>query len=140
MDPNMMANPALGPQDKLRIMQEVKQGAQGAAMYAQAYPQLNTVWEDVIRSHATEMLLDQLRDDKGLYGVKVTISPSAPTERMAQFIKMDSLMTKYGNIIPIDVFIDLLDLPQGDEIKAKIAASQQAQSAQAPQGPRGVAA
>ena len=132
MDPMMLQNPVLSPQDKLRMLQTVEQGAKGAAMYAQAYPQLNTAWEDVIKTHAIEMLLDELREDKGLYGMKVAISPSAPTERMARWIQMDSLMSKYGQIIPVDVFIDLMDLPQGDEIKARIAQNQQAQQAQVP--------
>jgi len=68
-----------------------------------------------------------------MYGIKVTISPSSPTERMSQFIQMDALMSKYGQLIPPEVFIELTDLPQKDEIIAKIKAAQQAQQAQQPQ-------
>ena len=141
IDPAMFENPALSPQDKMQMMETVKSGTQGAQQYAEAFPQLNETWEAVIKAQASDMLLRELRADKGLYGVKVTISPSSPTERMAQFMQMDSLMSKYGQIIPVDIFIDLMDIPQKDEIKARIMAAQQAQSqaAQAPV-PGGVAA
>jgi hypothetical protein len=77
-----------------------------------------------------------LRDDKGLYGVKVTISSAAPTERMAQFLQMDALLSKYGQLIPPDVFLDLTDLPQKEEIKARMLQQQQALMAQAQAQPQ----
>lgn len=125
MDPNAMA--AIRPEDKIGVMQTMQEGAQAAQDYAKAYPQLSTTWESLIKRDAINLLLKQLRADKGMYGVKVTVSPSSPTERMSQFIQMDALMSKYGQLIPPEVFIDLTDLPQKEEIKAKIQAAQQAQ-------------
>lgn len=118
----------LRPLDKIEAMQQMQEGVQAAQEYSKAYPQLNTAWEQLIKADAVRMLLKQLRADKGMYGVKVTVSPSSPTERMSQFIQIDALMSKYGNLIPVDVFVDLLDIPQKDEIKAKIAQAQQAQA------------
>ena len=77
---------------------------------------------------AIRKLLDELHNNKGLYGVKVTVSPSSPTERLSQFIQMDSMMKNYGQIIPLDIFLDLTDLPQKDEIKKRIQENQQAQA------------
>jgi hypothetical protein len=125
------------PEDKPQVMQQIQQGVQGAQDYAKAYPQLAESFEAVIKADAIEMLLEQLRADKGMYGVKVTVSPSSPTERMSQFMQMDALMSKYGQLIPPDVFIDLTDLPQKEEIKARLAAAQQAQPQ--PQLARGAA-
>ena len=121
---------AIRPEHKVQFIQQIQQGVQGAMEYAQAYPQLATTFEDVIKADAIVMLLEELRKDKGMYGVKVVISPSSPTERISQFIQMDALMTKYGQLIPPEIFIDQTDLPQKEEIKAKIAAAQQAQQGQ----------
>ena len=128
VDPGMMM--AVRPEDQGMFMAEIERGAQSAQQYAKIYPQLASSWEEVIRDQAEQMLLDELRQDKGRYGVKVTVSPSAPTERMAQFLQVDALMTKYGNLIPPDIFIDLTDLPNKDEIKARLAQQQQAQQQQ----------
>jgi hypothetical protein len=138
MDPAMMQ--MVKPEDQGQVLQVVQQGVQGAQQYAKAYPQLSVAWEAVIKQEAINMLLAELRSDKGMYGTKVTTSPSAPTERMAQFLQMDALMKNYGQLIPLDIFIDLTDLPQKEEIKARIAAAQQAQSQQPqPQQVRGAA-
>jgi len=115
IDPGMMM--AVRLEDQGQFMQEIEQGVQSAQQYAKMYPQLASSWEEVIRDQAEQMLLDELRQDKGRYGVKVTVSPSAPTERMSQFLQMDALMTKYGNLIPPDIFIDLTDLPNKEAIK-----------------------
>jgi hypothetical protein len=128
IDPGMMM--AVRPEDQGQFMAEIEQGTRSAQQYAKMYPQLAGSWEEVIRDFAEEMLLDELREDKGRYGVKVTVSPSAPTERIAQFLQMDALMTKYGNLIPPDIFIDLTDLPNKEEIKARLAQAQQAQQQQ----------
>lgn len=136
MNPEMMAN--VRDEDKIEVMQKVQQGVQGAKDYAKAYPQLAVTWEQVIKADAVDMLLKDLRKDKGMYGVKVVISPSSPTERISQFIQMDALMSKYGQLIPPEVFIDLTDLPQKEEIKQKIIQDQQAQ-AQGQQQVRGAA-
>ncbi|OHB57739.1 MAG: hypothetical protein A2173_03835 [Planctomycetes bacterium RBG_13_44_8b] len=125
LDPMMMQ--FVRPEDQGDVLQIVQQGVQSAQQYAKAYPQLAVSWEEVIRQEAVEMLLKELRNDKGMYGTKVTISPSAPTERMAQFIQMDALMKNYGQLIPPDIFIDLTDLPQKEEIKARIQQQMQQQ-------------
>ncbi len=118
MDPGAMA--AVRPEDQPRVLQMVRQGAQAAQQYMEAFPQLNTMWEQVIKEEAIEMLLAELREDKGMYGVKVVVSPSAPTERLNQFMQMDALMKNYGPIIPADLFIELTDLPQKEQIKERL--------------------
>lgn len=129
MSPESMA--AIRPDDKPMVVEKIRRGTESAQQYARAYPQLNEVWEKIIKAEAIRMLLSQLRADKGMYGVKATVSPSAPTERMAQFMQVDALLTKYGQLIPPDVFIDLLDLPEAkrEQIKARIMQAQQAQPA-----------
>lgn len=127
MNPQMMLG--IKPQDRPRMLQTMQAGVQGAMQYMKAYPQLAQSYEEIIREEAKEMLLAELRTDKGMYGVKVTVSPSAPTERLTQFFQMDALMTKYGNLIPPDIFIDMTDLPDSKkaEIKARLSQSMQAQ-------------
>lgn len=126
--PEFVSN--IRPQDKVRTMQQMQQGAQAAQDYMKAYPQLAETWDQIIKADAVEMLLRQLRADKGLYGVKVVISPSSPTERMSQFMQMDALMSKYGQLIPPDVFIDMTELPpeKKEQIKARLMQAQQAQA------------
>jgi len=131
MDPNAMAN--IKDEDKVGVMQEMEMGVRGAEQYAKVYPQLAETWDQIIKADAIAMLLAELRKDKGMYGIKVTVSPSSPTERMSQFIQMDALMSKYGQLIPPEIFIELMDIPQKDEIIAKIKAAQQAQAQQQPQ-------
>jgi len=125
MNPQMMLG--IKPADRGRVLQTMQKGVEGATQYMKAYPQLAASYEEVIREEAKEMLLVELRADKGMYGVKVTVSPSAPTERLTQFLQMDALMSKYGNIIPPELFIDLTDLKNKDEIKAAISSNRQAQ-------------
>jgi hypothetical protein len=130
MAPEAMA--AIRNEHKPMVMDKMRRGAEAAQQYARAYPQLAETWEQGVKAEAVRMLLRQLRDDKGMYGVKVTVSPSAPTERMAQFLQIDALMSKYGQLIPPDVFIDLTDLPEAkrEQIKARLMQAQQAQQAQ----------
>lgn len=137
IDPGMMM--AIRPEDQGMFMEEIDRGVKSAQQYAKMYPQLASSWEEVIRDHAEEMLLAELRDDKGRYGVKVTVSPTAPTERIARFMQMDALMTKYGNLIPPDIFIEMTDLPNKDEIIARITQAQQAQQQQQQQAPAAAA-
>jgi hypothetical protein len=136
VDPALMQNPALMPEEKLGILQSVQEGTQAMQQYAQVFPHVNQAWEAVIKHRAIQKLFAELRDDKGLYGVKVTISSAAPTERMAQFLQMDALLSKYGQLIPPDVFLDLTDLPQKEEIKARMLQQQQALMAQAQAQPQ----
>ncbi|HUT44894.1 MAG TPA: hypothetical protein VMX36_01365 [Sedimentisphaerales bacterium] len=119
---------SIRPEDKVRVMQQVQQGVEAAEQYAKVYPQLAQTFEEVVKADAIKMLLKELRADKGMYGIKVTVSPSSPTERAAQFMQVDAIMTKYGNLIPPEILLDLTDLPQKDEIIAKIKAAQQAQA------------
>ena len=125
MDPNAMAN--IKDEDKVGAMQQIEMGVRGAEQYAKVYPQLAETWDQIIKADAIAMLLRELRADKGMYGTKVTVSPSSPTERMSQFIQMDALMSKYGQLIPPEIFIELMDIPQKDEIIAKIKQAQQNQ-------------
>jgi len=125
VDPMMMM--AVRPEDKPRVLRTVKRGVDGAQTYLKRYPQLKQNYEETIKANAVRMLLSELRADKGMYGVKVTVSPTAPTERMSQFLQMDALMKNYGQLIPPDIFIDLTDLPQKEEIKSRIQQQMQAQ-------------
>ena len=128
-NPQLMA--AVRPEDQGEILQTVQAGAEGAQLYLKRYPQLKKNWDDMIKAEAIEMLLEELHNDKGLYGIKVTVSPSAPTERLSQLMQMEAIMKNYANLIPPDVFIDLTDLPQKEAIKARIQQNMQAQGQQA---------
>lgn len=131
---------AIRPEHKVQVLQTVQQGIAAAQEYAKAYPRLKSEYDEVIKQHAILMMLQELKNDKlGQYGVTVTVSPSAPTERLARFLEMDALQSKYGDLIPPDIFIDATDLPNKEEIKARVkqqmqAVQQQAQQAAQMQG------
>lgn len=128
MDPAIMK--LVRPQDKPVVLQTVRDGIEAAQKYQKAYPGLKASWDEVIEQEAIEMLLKKLKDDKnGKYGVKVTVSKSAPTERLARLAEMDTLQEKYG-IIPPDIFLDATDLPNKEEIKARMQQAQQARMQQ----------
>lgn len=121
------------PEDKPQVLQTIKTGVQAAQMYLEKYPQLKEKWNEIIKFRAIEMLMEQLRDDNiREYGIKVTLSPEAPTVRMSNLIEMDSIQEKYG-IIPPDVYIDATDLPNKDEIKSRIQQQQNQAQQQQPQ-------
>lgn len=123
-NPAMMA--AVQPEDQQMVLEGIKTGIRAAQMYAEQYPALKQNWDEVIKQHATEMLLKQLRDDKvGQYGVVVSLSASAPTVRMQNMVELEMIQDKY-KIIPPDVFIDATELTNKDEIKAGIRTMQQA--------------
>ena len=124
------------PEDMPMVMEGIKTGIRSAQMYAEEYPRLKQNWDDVIKQHAIEMLLKELRDDKvGEYGIVVSLSASAPTVRMQNMLELEMVQDKYG-MIPPDVFIDATELTNKDEIKAGIQAMQQAQAQAAqPQQP-----
>jgi len=123
-DPNIMQ--MVRPEDQPAVFAQVKDGIESAQEYAKAYPGLKQKWDEVIKYQAVLMLLEELKTDRLCdYGIKVTVSPTAPTERLARFYEMDALQSKYGNLIPPDVFIDATDLPNKEEIKAKVQQAQQ---------------
>jgi hypothetical protein len=125
IDPGVMA--VIKPDDQPMVLETVREGTEAALRYEKAYPRLRGTWDDVIKQQATAMLLQELRNDTtGKYGVKVTVSPSAPTERMARLAEIEAVQEKYG-IIPPDIFIDATDLPNKEEIKARM--QQQAEAA-----------
>lgn len=108
------------PEDLPMVQQQVKMGIEASMMYAKEYPQLKSSWDGVIKQEAIEMLLAELKSATvAEYGIKVTVSPSAPTERLSQFMQLDAIQEKYG-IIPPDVFIDSTDLSNKEEIKARM--------------------
>ncbi|KKL79318.1 hypothetical protein LCGC14_2016030, partial [marine sediment metagenome] len=125
-NPNMMA--MVQPEDLQMVVEGIKTGIRSAQMYAERYPELKQNWDEVIKQHATEMLLKELRDDKvGQYGIVVSLSANAPTVRMQNMLELEMVQDKYGMITP-DVFIDATELTNKDEIKAGIQAVQQAQA------------
>ena len=125
-NPNMMA--MVQPEDQQMVFEGIKTGIRAAQMYAERYPELKQNWDEVIKQHAIEMLLKELRDDKvGRYGIVVSLSANAPTVRMQNMLELEMVQDKYG-LIPPDVFIDATELTNKDEIKAGIQAMQQAQA------------
>jgi len=114
------------PEDQQRVRGTIKLGAEAAMMYAQKYPQLKKTWDDVIKLQATDLLIQEIRSaDTVEYGIKVTVAPTAPTERLSRRLEMEQLMKHYGNLVPPDIFLDSTDLPNKDEIKAKLQQAQQ---------------
>ncbi len=127
-NPNMMA--MVQPEDQQMVFEGIKTGIRAAQMYAERYPELKQNWDEVIKQHAIEMLLKELRSDKvGQYGIVVSLSANAPTVRMQNMLELEMIQDKYG-MIPPDVFIDATELTNKDEIKAGI--QQMMQQAQAP--------
>ncbi len=132
-NPAMMA--MVQPEDIQMVMEGIKTGIRSAQMYAQEYPRLKQNWDDVIKQHAIEMLLNELRDDKvGQYGIVVSLSASAPTVRMQNMLELEMIQDKYG-MIPPDVFIDATELTNKDEIKSGMQAMQQQAPAAPPKQP-----
>ena len=126
LDPNIMV--AIRPEDQPKVLQTVREGFEAAQRYEKHYPRLKAAWDEQIKYHAAKMMLEELHNDTtGSYGVKVTISPTAPTERINRLMELETLQDKYG-IIPPDIFIEATDLPNKDEIKARM---QQVMEAQA---------
>jgi hypothetical protein len=119
------------PEDKPGFMQTVQQGQDGAMEYQKAYPTLKLNYDEVVKRLASDMLLESLKDDSiAIYGVKVTTSPTAPTEQLMRYMQMDSMNERYPGIIPPDIMIDATDLPNKEEIKAKYKQTQQLQQQQ----------
>ena len=128
LDPGIMS--IVRPEDQPQVFETIKNGLEDAQMYAKEYPRLLGNWNEVIKQHAISMMLKEMRSDEvGEYGIKVTVSPSAPTERLARRMELEVVMDKYPGIIPPDLLIDAMDLPNGEEIKARLQ-QQQTQQAQ----------
>jgi len=115
------------PEDKPELIETVQQGQEASVQYAKAYPTLKMNYDEVVKRVAADMLLEELRSDKvAEYGVKVTTSPTAPTEQLLRYMQMDALNQSYPGIIPPDIMVDATDLPNKEEIKAKYQQQQQA--------------
>ena len=126
LDPNIMM--AVRPEDQPMVLQTVREGFEASKRYEQHYPRLKSTWDEVIKFNAAQMLISELRSDTtGSYGVKVTVSPSAPTERLQRLAELEMLQDKYG-IVPPDIFIEATDLPNKDEIKARMQQQAEAQA------------
>ena len=128
-NPEVMA--MIKPEDKPHVFETIKNGIESAQMYQKEYPALKTKWDELIKYQAVIMLLQKLREDKiAEYGIKVTVSPSAPSERLARRMEMQSLAEAMPGLIPPDIMVDATDLPNKDEIKTRLQQAQQAQQAQ----------
>ena len=98
--------------------------------YQKNYPSLKANYDDVVKRVAADIMLESLRKDAvAVYGVKVTTSPTAPTEQLLRYMQMDAMNQSYPGIIPPDIMIDATDLPNKDEIISRIR-QQQAQMEQ----------
>ncbi|HIJ71777.1 MAG TPA: hypothetical protein HPP87_10505 [Planctomycetes bacterium] len=118
------------PEDVPMVYDQIKEGIQGAQLYAKNFPKLMRNYEDAIREYAIQLLLEEFYDtDTAEYGVKVTIGPNAPTTKMINYMMLSELQDKYG-IIPPDIFIKATDLPNKDEIIQSMRQAQMAQQAQ----------
>ncbi len=114
------------PEDRPEVMQTMREGLDGAMQYQKAYPTLKNQYDKVLKRIATDMLMVKLRDEKiAEYGIEVTISPSAPTAKMMEFIEMSALNQNYPGIIPPDIYIDATSLRNKEAIKARIMQNQQ---------------
>jgi hypothetical protein len=126
--PEMFA--AVKPEDKMTVINTIQEGSKAAQKYAEAYPMMKKNYDNMMKYATAKELIQQLRNDKlGQYGIKVTISPSAPTEQMLRFMEIDSVASKYPGIIPPDIMIDATNLSNKDEIKDRIQQGMQQQAA-----------
>jgi len=121
------------PEDMEMVFDEVKNGIEGAKIYASKFPAMKDTFDGAIKELAIRMLLESLRDgDINQYGIKVVLSPSTYTARMRIFEIMMGIEDKYG-VIPPDIMLEYTDLPNKDEIIARIRSSMQAQQQQTQQ-------
>lgn len=136
MTPEMMAG--VRPEDQADFLDTVRSGTEAATQYLQDYPRLVERMDEVVREEAIDMLMEQLKDDGvAEYGVKVVLSPSAPTARASTVAELQGLRES-GVFIPPEVLIDSTDLQPNvkEEIKASV---QQMTAAAAPQQVQGSA-
>jgi len=108
------------PEDMHRVYESVRNGIQGAQIYAQQYPVLKQTFDKALRELAIRMLLADLTSgDVTQYGIKVILSPQTETARMKAFAMMMSIHDKYG-VIPPDLLLEYSDLPNKDAIIARL--------------------
>lgn len=118
---------ALAPQDAIMVQRAFEDQMKAFEAEMKAYV-------TTVRALAREELMRQLKDIKvGEYSCKVSQSANAPTQRMAHLATLVEIAKVYPGAIPPDVFIGATDLPNKDEIIARLVAPPQAQ-AEAPPG------
>lgn len=121
-DPRMlMPNPTqmavLKPEDMSRAMQSARSGIQSAGMYLEKYPQLLSKWTDIVERVAEDKMIRDLKESRvSDYWIKVTLSPSSQTTRMATLSEMAEVSDRYPGVIPPDVFVEATDLPNKEQI------------------------
>lgn len=130
-EPNGKLMAIMRPEDQQQVMMAQQQYVQ----------KMEESWGPVVRLEAQDMFLEQLRsDDKGVYGIKVDLSPEAPTIKMANLIELSEIAERYPDRIPIEVFIKNSGLTNKDEIAAEIEKyNQQMVAMQGPALAQGVA-
>lgn len=102
-------------------------GIKGAQMYAEKYPMLKDTWDKVIKEHAVKLLIAEMdKSETAEYKVKVIVSPSSPTARMAEYAKLADISARHPGLVPPDIEIEMADISKGEEIidRLKQAAAQ----------------
>jgi hypothetical protein len=108
-DQNLMA--IMTPEDQQKIMSKHDEYA----------GKLDENWGSVVRLEAIQMFLEQMRsDDKGIYGIKVDLSPEAPTVKMANQMELSDIAAAYPGRIPVGVVIKNSSLTNKDEIAQEV--------------------
>lgn len=109
--PNAELMAIMTPQDQDKIMSKHNEYA----------GKLEDNWGEVVRLEAIDMFLEQMRsDDKGVYGIKIGLSPEAPTIKMANQVTMSEIANAYPGRIPIEVFIKNSGMTNKDEVAAQV--------------------
>jgi hypothetical protein len=113
------------PEDQQKIMSKHNEYA----------GKLDQKWGEVVKLEAIQMFLEQMRaDDKGIYGIKVDLSPEAPTIKMSNLIELTEIAAAYPGRIPIGVFIKNSGLTNKDEVAAQVQQADEAQMMAMQQG------
>ena len=123
--PDMFNN--IPPEQQEEIYQQVSMGIKGAQMYAEKYPMLKDTWDKVIKEHAVNLLIAEMdKSETAEYKVKVIVSPSSPTARMAEYAKLADISARHPGLVPPDIEIEMADISKGEEIidRLKQAAAQ----------------
>jgi len=118
------------PADRLAVMQTIKAGMESAQIYLKHYPMLRDQWDKVIKGYAVRLQMEDLKKNETVeYGVKVDLSPTAPTVRLSNYLELSEIQDKYG-LVPPDLLIDSTDLTNKDEIKERLRQAAQQQQTQ----------
>jgi hypothetical protein len=125
--PPQPPNPAIlqmvaeqNPDDLQNVYGKIRAGIKSAQMYAEGYPAMKRNWDEIVRELAIQGLLKELYEDKGEYAVKVVVSSSAPTVRVSNMMELSEVYDKFPGQLPPDLFIDATDLPNKEELKARL--------------------